>query len=152
MQLRLDAGAAVLKRDLSSYSSDQHLVEDVFRSDEFLRWKQTGSELHVFLDSFDECLLRVDTVAELIAEQLGRSSSVQNLFFRVASRTAEWRTSLEDALKRHWGEQSVGVYELAPLTRDQVLEAARVQLSTPDHFVKEVVAGEVSFRHQATHA
>ncbi len=141
--IRSGAGATILFRDLSGYTSDALLVEDVFRSQEFISWQQRGGELHVFLDSFDECLLRVDSVAELLAAQFERISSVENLLLRIASRTAEWRTPLEDALRKRWGKESVGVYELAPLTRDQVMEAAKVHLSHPEQFIEAVVANEV---------
>lgn len=141
--VRKDAGATILFRELSSYITDTLLVDDVFKSQEFASWQQHGGELHVFLDSFDECLQRVDSVAELLATQLERLPSVQNLFFRIASRTAEWRAPLEDALRGRWGKESVGVYELAPLTRDQVLMAATVHLSKPEQFVEDVIVNEV---------
>lgn len=137
------AGATILFRELSSYTTDALLVDDVFKSQEFVSWQRHGGELHVFLDSFDECLLRVDSVAELLAAQFDRLPSVQNLFLRIASRTAEWRTPLEDALRGRWGKESVGVYELAPLTRDQVLVAATVHLSKPEQFVEDVITNEV---------
>jgi hypothetical protein len=138
------SNATVLVRDLAGYNSDVLLVDDVFRTVEFSKWQKDGSELHVFLDSFDECLLRVDSVATLLAEQFGRLPSVQNLFLRIACRTAEWQSSLEEAVEKKWGTDSVGVFELAPLTRQQVLEAATSQLSDPNQFMDEVVASEVA--------
>src|SRR5947208_1494284 len=36
---RLEAGATILFRDLSGYSTDSLLVEDVFKSPEFLSWQ-----------------------------------------------------------------------------------------------------------------
>jgi hypothetical protein len=140
---RLGAKAMILARDLSSYSTDSLLVEDVFNSREFLSWQQNDGALHMFLDSFDECLLRVDAVAELLAARFTRLSSVHNLFLRIASRTAEWPTSLEDALREKWGKDSVAAYELAPLTREQVSQAAQVHLTDSERFIQEVVQTEV---------
>lgn len=140
---RVPAGARILSRNLNSYSSDALLVEDVFGSGEFRDWQERGGELHVFLDSFDECLYRIDSLANLLASLLGRLSSIEGLFLRVASRTAEWRTSLEDALCQTWGKEKVGVYELAPLTRPQVLTAAAAHFEEPERFVEDIVAGEV---------
>ena len=37
-------------------------LEDVFKSAAFLSWQRNGAELQLFLDSVDECLLRVDAV------------------------------------------------------------------------------------------
>lgn len=144
--IKCGASATMLFCDLKAYSTDSLLVDGVFKSPEFSSWHRLGGEFHVFLDSFDECLLRVDSVANLLAERFAQISCVKNLFLRIASRTAEWRTSLEDALRQKWDEDSVGVYELAPLTRDQVLEAATVHLPEPERFVAEIVASElVSF-------
>ncbi len=71
-QARHAAGATFLSRNLGSYNSDSLLVADVFGSPEFVRWQKRGGELHVFLDSFDECLFRVDAVANLLAERFRR--------------------------------------------------------------------------------
>src|SRR6266567_2511631 len=135
--------AKILERNLGIYASDTHLVEDVFNSAEFHWWNSGCGELHVYLDSFDECLLRLDTVASLLGDRFGRLPHVHNLLLRVSSRTAEWRTSLEHALRQKWGQESVGVYELAPLTREQVLSAAQRQLSDAERFVAEIIASDV---------
>ena len=141
--MRAGANTAILSLDLKTCSSDVLLRDEIFKSREFLAWQQTGGELHMFLDSFDECLHRVDSVAEFLADGFTKLSCVKNLFLRIASRTAEWRTPLEDVLREKWGKDNIGVYELAPLTRTQVLEAARVHVPEPDRFVAEVVAREV---------
>ncbi len=137
-------GASFLVRNLGTYSTDTHLVHDVFESPEFNAWRVTGGELHVFLDSFDECLFRIDALVALIADQSERLPNVQNLFLRIASRTAEWRTPLEDALREKWGKESVGVYELVPLTREQILVAAeQQQLPDTKRFLQAVMESEV---------
>jgi hypothetical protein len=133
----------VLFRDLSCYNSDQRLVEDVFNSSEFDAWRKGRGELHVLLDSFDECLLRVDSVADILADQFARLPSIQKLYLRIASRTAEWRTQLEDALRDRWGKDSLGVFELAPLTRDQVVSAAIVQQVEAEKFIAAAFGSEV---------
>lgn len=135
--------SVVLFRDLSSYTSDQLLVQELFQCPEFLTWRKEGGELHLLLDSFDECLLRVDAVAEILAAQFGRLPSIQNLFLRITSRPAEWSTYLEEALRERWGKESIGVFELAPLTRDQVQDAARVQLIEAEQFTTAVIEREV---------
>lgn len=109
--------------NLGAYSSDSLLVEKLTESPQFLKWQSDRGPLHVFLDSFDEALLRVDSVAALLAEQFLRLGSVENLFIRIASRTAEWSTFLEEKFKEKWGKSNVGIYELAPLSRQQISEA-----------------------------
>ncbi len=84
-----------------------------------------SSQSHVFLDSLDECLLRIDTVSELLIGEL-KKYPVHRLLFRIACRTAQWPNTLERGLKQLWGNDAVQVYELAPLRRVDVAEAARV--------------------------
>jgi hypothetical protein len=135
--------ATILHRNLGAYGDEKRLIDEVFGSPEFATWSSSGGELHVFLDSFDECLLRLDTVATLLADQLKRIESVRGLFFRVASRTAEWRMGLEAAMRQKWGEECVKVYELAPLTKQQVQIAAEANIPDPDRFIQQVIEREV---------
>jgi hypothetical protein len=135
--------ATILRRNLGIYGDEQRLIDDVFGSSQFAAWSSRGGELLVFLDSFDECLLRLDTVATLLADQLKRIESVTGLFFRIASRTAEWRTGLEEAMRQKWGEESVKVYELAPLTKQQVRIAAEANIPDADRFIQQVIEREV---------
>src|ERR1035438_9855639 len=135
--------ATILHRNLGTYGDEKRLIDDVFGSPEFSTWSSSGGELHVFLDSFDECLLRLDTVATLLADQLKRIESITGLFFRIASRTAEWRTGLEAAMRQQWGEEGVKVYELAPLTKQQVQIAAEANIPHADRFIQQVVEREV---------
>src|ERR1035441_2841289 len=135
--------ARVLFRNLGEYGDEGRLIEEIFQSREFAAWSSAGGELHVFLDSFDECLLRLDTVAALLADRLKRIESVDGLFFRITSRTAEWRTGLEEAMQQKWGEESVKVYELAPLTKQQVQVAVAANTPHVNKFMREVIDREV---------
>jgi hypothetical protein len=135
--------ARVLFRNLGEYGDEGRLIEEIFESPEFTAWSSTGGELHVFLDSFDECLLRLDTVAALLAERIRRVASVDGLFFRIASRTAEWRMGLEEAMRQKWGEERVKVYELAPLTKQQVQVAVTANTADVSKFMREVIGREV---------
>ena len=99
----------VLFRNLGAYGDEQRLVKDVFESNQFETWLSKGGELHVFLDSFDECLVRVDALTALLADRINRIPNAEGLFFRIVSRTAEWKAGLEEALKHRWGEEGVRV-------------------------------------------
>ena len=57
---------------------------------------------------------------------------------RIACRTADWPLGLEGGLRELWGNESVEVYELAPLRRRDVAEAARAIGLDPDSFLVEV--------------
>jgi len=134
-----EQGDQVLFLDLRSYGSEDRLVRNLFDSPEFKAWQAGTHRLHIFLDSFDECLLRVDTLATLLVDEFKLyQNAVYRLCLRIACRTAIWQPVLEEGLKEIWGENSVGVYELAPLRRIDVIEAAKAERCFPDDFLKEV--------------
>lgn len=134
-----EQGDQVLFLDLRSYGSEDRLVRNLFDSPEFKVWQASTYQLHIFLDSFDECLLRVDTLATLLVDEFKRYQNiVHRLCLRIACRTAMWQPVLEEGLKEIWGENAVGVYELVPLRRADVIESAKVEGISPDDFLKEV--------------
>jgi hypothetical protein len=134
----------VLYRHLGAYSSDQGVIDNVFRSQEFRAWSESGGRLDVFLDSFDECLLRLDNLASLLKDQLMQLPRVDGLRIRITSRTAEWRPSLEEALVLKWKKDGeVGVYELAPLTEVQIRSAVRMNEIDDNAFLTEIINKEV---------
>jgi hypothetical protein len=58
---------------------------------------------------------------------------------QIACRTAEWPIALEEELRRLWGKEAVEAYELTPLRREDVLEAARSEgLADGNVFLAEV--------------
>ena len=90
----------------------------------------------------DECLLRIDTLAALLVGEL-KKYPIKRLSLRIACRTADWPNSLEDGLIQLWGKDAVGVYELTPLRRVDVIEAAKVNNLDPNVFLKEIDQKEV---------
>src|SRR4029077_20232967 len=56
-----------------------------------------------------------------IREHVGR------LRLRIACRTAEWPSQLEDGLPDLWGKEQVGSFELLPLRRKDVRLAAEIE-------------------------
>lgn len=114
------------------------MLRDLFGSPVFASWLEGEHTLHIFLDSLDECLLRVNTVAALLIDELAEYSQREGLYLRIACRTADWPISLERELRGLWGDESVGVYELAPLTQDDVAIAAEANGISAHHFLDEV--------------
>jgi predicted NACHT family NTPase len=137
-------GGAVLWLDLRSYRSEDRLVRSLFESEQFLTWVKGHHRLYIFLDSLDEGLLRIDTLSSLLADELKKyRQQVARLSLRLACRTADWPSSLETDLQSLWGEAAVAVYELAPLRRVDIVEAARVNGIEPESFLSEVERAEV---------
>jgi hypothetical protein len=138
---RLDAqgrGVAVIHEDLRRFSSDHLLYKKVFESPEFLAWKEGNWQLLLQLDSLDEALLRIDTVAALIAEELP-GLPVERLSIRIACRTLVWpANTLMPVFQRLWGADAVGAYEIAPLCQPDVRAAASEWPVDPEAFLEQV--------------
>ncbi len=128
--------------DLRSFGNEARLFDRLFNGEEIRQWLNGDYRLHLFLDSFDECLLRVDTLATLLQDELKTNKyPVDRLLLRIASRTAEFPLGLEEGLRQLWrGEERLKVYELCPLQSSDVLEAAAVQNLDPQKFFAEIIA------------
>lgn len=133
-------GGQVLPLDIRSYGSEDRLVSRLFDSLEFTQCLKGTHQLHIFLDSLDECLLRIDTLATLLVDEFKRyQNHIQRLHLRIACRTAVWQPVLEEGLKQIWGKDSVGIYELAPLRRVDVSKAAKIEgIDNPEAFIEEI--------------
>jgi len=133
----LAQGDQVFWLDLSPYGDENRLICKLFKSDSFTNWVKGTHKLHLFLDSLDECLLRIDNIAMLLIDELGEYP-VDRLYLRIACRTAVWPGILESEFKRMWGHDSFGAYELAPLRRVDIIEAAIANNIDPEAFLAEI--------------
>ena len=136
-------GSRSLFIDLRSCGSESTLYRRLFESSEFKLWKAGTYQLHIFLDSLDECLLRVETVASFLVDEFRLyPEAVHRINLRITCRTAIWQQQvqpiLEAALKEIWGKEHVGIYELAPLRRIDVVEAVKLERLPSDEFVAEI--------------
>lgn len=139
-----EQGHEFLHLNLRSYSSEDRLVRSLFESSELTRWYAGTNKLHIFLDSLDECLLRIDTLATLLVDEFKHyRNEINRLYLRIACRTAVWPKVLEEGLETIWGKNSVKVYELAPLRKADIREAATVKGFNSDDFLKEIVEKDI---------
>jgi predicted NACHT family NTPase len=127
----------VLFFNLRSYGSEDRLIRDIFECKDFILWVNGDHRLHLFLDSLDECLLRINTLATLIIDEL-KKYPIDRLCLRIACRTAEWPVTLETGLQTLWGEDDFKAYELTPLRRIDVEDAAKANGFDPNLFLKEI--------------
>lgn len=118
-----DRGAKAVYVDLRSFGSEDHLIDALFESREWEKWRAGSYGLELFLDSLDECLLRIDNVGVLLADELPKQP-VERLRLRIACRTAVWPEVLGNALQELYGNDSFKAYELVPLRRIDVQHAA----------------------------
>ena len=129
--------AITLRQDLSAYASDSMLYKAIFESPEFTKWINSAETLEIFLDSLDECMIHVRTVARLLVNEFAKYPR-SRLRLRIACRTAEWPQLLSKELPRLWGDESFAEYELAPLTRKNVHDAAVAEGLNGDDFLHEI--------------
>lgn len=143
---RIEAeGNRTLYLDLSRYGDESRLDKDLFSSSLLTDWQTNNYRLYIFLDSFDECLLKVDTLVHLFSTEFSRHQEQSGrLHLWIACRTAVWPSSLTESLKNVWGEKQVATYSLAPLRRKDVCEAAAVNNIHPSDFLEEVIGKGVT--------
>jgi predicted NACHT family NTPase len=145
--LRAELGAnaenSVLALDLSPFGNENRLIQELFESEKFKAWVDGSHSVSLFLDSLDEGLLRIDTLAALLATELEKYP-INRLNLRIACRTAEWPPFLEQRLKKLWGEDQFKAYELAPLRAADVRGAALSEGIDAGEFLAEVDLKEAS--------
>jgi hypothetical protein len=124
--------------DLRSYGSEDRLYRALFEDSRFLQWVEGDHDLHLYLDSFDECLLRIDNVAALLADELPKRP-LNRLKLRIACRTASWPSLLENALTIGYSKPDFVAAELVPLRRADVLQAATLSdIVDPNAFLERI--------------
>jgi hypothetical protein len=136
-------GLATIQLELGAYPTETTLIRDLWECPEYQHHLETKSPLYLFLDALDEGLLGVRMLAGVLAREFRRYPA-DGLFLRITCRTAAWPSTLEEFLKEHWGESSLGVHELAPLREQDVATAALVEWLDPDAFLNEVARREAS--------
>lgn len=138
-----DADDALLYVNLNEYGDESRLIRDVFESECFAAWIRGQHVLHLFLDSLDECRLRITQIATIIKNRLQQiSAHLPRLRLRIACRTADWPDTLEQAFQDMWGEDTYGAFELSPLRRKDVQVAAEAQHLDAAQFLSELARTE----------
>jgi len=134
------SGGRTLRIDLNSISASSDLSEKLFENHAIQDWIKGEYPLHIFLDSLDECLLRIDNFSTILIDRL-KHYPIEYLYLRIACRTADWQRLriLERELKKLWDKDTVGIFELLPLTRRDVFIAAKTMGFDPEIFLGEIV-------------
>jgi predicted NACHT family NTPase len=136
----IDGSHKILKLNLHSYSSEDRLIRELFESAPFTDWRNGTHCLYIFLDSLDEGILRIETLAALLVEEFGKDeyrNKLDRLYLRIACRTAVFPKLLEKGLE-NWGQNRLEIYELAPLRRVDVMLAVNDNGLNTNAFVEEV--------------
>jgi hypothetical protein len=128
--------------DLNATSSEDRLYRHIFETAEMGSWKAGDTRLCLHLDSLDEAMFRIETVPHLLSEGI-RKLPADRLSLRIACRTAIWpAATLGRTLMSVWGESRLGVFELAPLRRRDVLAALLAHDIDPDEFISKLFGAQ----------
>ena len=124
---------------LNEYGDESRLIRDCFECDQINRWREGEGILHLFFDSLDECTFEIRAIARILASELLKLKPLsERLRIRIACRTWDWPSSLEDAILDIWGESATGAFELVPLRRVDVVLAADAEGLQPTQFLQDV--------------
>jgi len=118
-----------------------NLREDLFKDEIFIDWLKGKHHLYLFLDSLDEGLLSIPNISQALLDELKKpkyKNHISRLNLRLACRTFVFPEFLEQGFKEIWNQDNVGIYELVPLRRVDVIEAAEVEGFSTDIFLKEI--------------
>ena len=134
-RMKTGADCDLLYLDLRSYGEEGRLYNSIFRSDEFASWINSNRVLEIVLDSLDECMIYLKTVAPMLIEEL-RKYPLSRLHLRIACRISEWPILLHRELPKIWGTGNYGEYELVPLRQQDIVAAALEENLDSDAFLK----------------
>jgi hypothetical protein len=130
--------------------SPEVIQQEVFTSEAFVGWTQGKHALTLLFDSMDECWRRVTELGPLILAQLRPHMAAKGrpaLCVCLCCRAAEWQEELERDLRQAFGEtepdSKVQIWQLAPLTEDNVRVAAVTLNLEPEAFLAQVTGIDV---------
>lgn len=130
-------GDKLLWFDLKEYGSEDRLIRDVFECEDLISWKNSNFRLYIFFDSLDECRIRINNLISLLSSKVQKLPK-ERLSLRIICRTLDWPPIFERNLNDYFGANAVKIYELAPLRRVDVIEAAKINYIHPDTFISEI--------------
>jgi predicted NACHT family NTPase len=137
---KANTGDQTLWLDLGRSQSEDRLIKYIFENETILSWRKGENKLHLFLDNLDMGILRVDTITSLLIDGFKKFKNyhIQRLGLYIACRTGMWPISFEKELEQLWDKKVIGIYELAPLRKKDVIEAAKANGLDAWRFLGEI--------------
>ncbi|MFF4880208.1 hypothetical protein [Micromonospora sp. NPDC000668] len=121
--------------DLGEHLSSSEVSDAVRQA--VSRWRASGAEcLTLALDGFDEPLFSVVNLGDVLRRELGRLDR-DNVRVVITCRSSLWPVSLAHALSEWSGGDAVSL-ALAPLTVEQIRQAAATEVDDVDAFVAAI--------------
>lgn len=122
---------------LGDYDSDNNLCNAIFKNERFKNWLDETHKLHLFLDSLDEGLLSIKILTRILKREINQLPC-DRLYLRITCRTADWKHTLTGKFQEKWQQDNVKTYELCPLRRIDIIDAANKQNIDADRFLEEL--------------
>ena len=128
--------------DLLGSASSEEVGVRLFGNDWYRNWKSGGHRLTCFVDSVDRSGVPVDEIMTVLRNELV-DADLGRLRLRLVCRDYDWSVSFADGLRSIWGETSDGVsnvqvFQLAPLSQDDIRLAAKSNELDPEDFLKDL--------------
>ena len=138
-------GHQTLWLNLNSYEAGEskRLLQDLFENPTYKSWQENQYQLHVFLDSFDECLLSIPKLVQLLINEF-QKHPLERLYIRIACRPGERLSWIVDEFAKLYGNDKVEIYQLAPLKSSDVIRAAEIEKINSQAFWSEVTLRQVT--------
>ncbi|GHO76468.1 hypothetical protein KSD_42390 [Ktedonobacter sp. SOSP1-85] len=133
-ELSVEKHEAVLRIELGKKPTEQLLRNAISRAPEYRSWLQGSHHLHLLLDGLDEWL--DSSIPFYLVLDVLPKEQIARLSLYITCRPNAWLRSFEEGLQRVW--ETMGIYQLAPLSREDVAEAAHAQGFNVTHFLQEV--------------
>lgn len=132
---------------LSKHTSAKDIVEEWENNQIFKQWQRSTEPLYLYIDGLDEGILYTTTIGATLLDWL-EGQPVSRIFLRITCRTAVWEKVLEDGLVQLYRKILLGdkplVYELGPLSRQDVSTAAREEGIEAEAFLQAVTQRELA--------
>jgi hypothetical protein len=127
--------------DLKRLSDAARFEHKVFDAPKF-QALAAGSRLTLFLDSLDEGRIVIQSVGEVLLDELRdrlrNPESRTRLKLRITCRSAEWPASLSNDLRDVFGEDNVQEWHLCPLRQSDVERAAEGNGLDASTFLRQI--------------
>lgn len=135
----VDDVSAKLYVNLNAVGSETGLFRRIFEAEKLQSWKSTDRIFYLYLDSLDEALLNINTLSGFLADEIA-SLPVDRLRLRVVCRSGEWAhfSTLDSRLRNLWKDEKFAVIQLAPLTAQDVYDAAIEEGLDADAFLRTI--------------
>jgi len=119
-----DAGNEIqtLWIDVGNCANVRGFLDELSENSTFRDWRAGSSLLRLYLDGLDESVVWSGNITRALVGCLSDCPR-ERLWLRIICRTAQWLDEMEQELKQLWAEELVKVYELAPLRRQDVVNA-----------------------------